>query len=279
MALLLVPDTLHLFPILDVHLLAVLQSLQPADWQRPTVAPQWDVQAVALHLLDGNLRTLSMLRDGYFGMAGPASPSYDDVVTYLNRLNVEWVTAGRRLSPSVIRWLLELSGQHYTAYLTSLDLDAPATFAVAWTGEETSSNRFHIARDYTEKWHHQQQIRLAVGQTDVLLQPELYQPFLLTCLQALPHHYRAVEAPPGTVIQVTITEPGAVTCYVHRTEKAWQLLAAYPGESTTTITLAGAAAWRLFTKSLPPAQAAAHAHVTGNMQLADPFWRLVTVMG
>ncbi|MBC6612893.1 maleylpyruvate isomerase N-terminal domain-containing protein [Hymenobacter sp. BT507] len=274
-----VPTTIHLFPVLDEHLLTLLRSLEPADWHHPTVAPQWDVQAIALHLLDGNLRTLSMLRDGYFGVAGPASSAYKDVVTYLNELNATWVTAGRRLSPHVITWLLEMSGSYYNTYLASLDQDAPATFAVAWAGEETSSNRFHIARDYTEKWHHQQQIRLAVGQADALLQPALYQPFLLTCLQALPHHYRAVEAPPGTAIQVTIIEPGAVTCYVYRDENGWQLLAAYQGESTTTITLEGEVAWRLFTKSLPPAQAAAHAHVTGNAQLAEPFWRLVTVMG
>jgi hypothetical protein len=43
----------------------------------------------------------------------------------------------------------------------SLDPLAPAAFAVSWAGEETSSNWFDTARELTERWHHQQQIRLA----------------------------------------------------------------------------------------------------------------------
>jgi hypothetical protein len=35
---------------------------------------------------------------------------------------------------------------------------------VAWAGEAESKNWFHVARDYSEKWHHQQQIREAVSQ-------------------------------------------------------------------------------------------------------------------
>ena len=62
-------DTLPLFPVLDELLLELLRSLTPADWQRPTLARQWSVKDVAAHLLDGNLRTLSMLRDGHFGEA------------------------------------------------------------------------------------------------------------------------------------------------------------------------------------------------------------------
>ena len=38
-----------------------------------------------------------------------------------------------------------------------------AIFSVAWAGESESENWFDVARDYTERWHHQQQIRDAVG--------------------------------------------------------------------------------------------------------------------
>jgi hypothetical protein len=60
-------------------------------------------------------------------------------------------------------------------------------FSVAWAGEAESKNWFHVARDYSEKWHHQQQIREAVGQTAELLTPALYRPLLDTLLRDLPH--------------------------------------------------------------------------------------------
>lgn len=270
-------NTAPLFPILDAHLGALLRSLSPDDWERPTLAPQWRVRDVALHLLDGSLRTLSMLRDGHFGAGAPASPAYPDVVDYLNRLNNEWVAAGQRFSPAILTWLLEVSGPAYNAYVSSLDPLAPAVFSVAWAGEETSLNWFHVARDYTEKWHHQQQIRQAVGQEAPLLTPELYGPFLSTCLRALPHHYRHAPAAEGTVVALAITGLNE-TWYLRRTAEAWDLGTGYTGDVTTQLTLDGAVAWRLFTKSLPRELATRHLQVSGDPALAEPLYSLVTVM-
>ena len=83
----------------------MLRSLAPEDWQRPTLARKWTVQDVAAYLLDGNLRTLLMLRDGHFGDV-PEDSSYDGIVACLNRLNADWVRAARRLSPAVLIDLL-----------------------------------------------------------------------------------------------------------------------------------------------------------------------------
>jgi hypothetical protein len=242
------------------------------------VAPAWSVREVALHLLDGNLRTLSMLRDGYFGLPGPGSNSYEELVAYLNRLNAEWVTAGQRLSPQVITWLLEISGPAYNAYLRELDPVAPATFAVGWAGEQESPNWFHIARDYTEKWHHQQQIRQAVGQQDPLMRPDLYEPFLATCVRALPHHYRHVATAPGLAVQVTITGSGGNTWYLYRSALGWELAHTPVGDVSATITIDGSVAWRLFTKSLPRVQAENHIQVTGDKYLTEPVYSLLAVM-
>jgi len=131
-----------------------LQSLTPDDWQRLTLARRWPVKDVAAHLLDGNLRTLSMLRDGYFGEAPGEINSYDDLLGFLNRLNAEWVTSTRLLSPAVLIDVLTQSGREYADFLAALDLQAPAAFAVAWAGESESANWFYIAREYAEKWHH-----------------------------------------------------------------------------------------------------------------------------
>ncbi|RSK39497.1 maleylpyruvate isomerase N-terminal domain-containing protein [Hymenobacter perfusus] len=273
-----VPDTLPLFPVLDELLLDVLRSLSPADWQRPTLAPGWNVQAVALHLLDGSLRSLSMLRDGHFASPGPASGEYADVVGHLNALNNSWVAAGQRLSPPVLLELLAMVGPRYNEFLRTLEPTAPAAFAVAWAGEAESTNHFHIAREYTEKWHHQQQIRQAVGQEGPLLEPPLYEPFLTTCAQALPHHYRSVAAELGTVVRVQLTGPAPSTWFLRRTPAGWELGQDYMRPVAASITLDGAVAWRLFTKSLPPAEAVRYLQRQGPPNLTQPILSLLTVM-
>ncbi|OGX89365.1 maleylpyruvate isomerase N-terminal domain-containing protein [Hymenobacter coccineus] len=273
-------DVLPLFPVLDRLLLELLRGLAPADWQRPTRARQWAVKDVAAHLLDGNLRTLSMLRDGYAGEPPGEISSYADLLAYLNRLNAEWVTAARRLSPAVLIDWLAASGAEYAQFLATLDPGAPAAFAVAWAGETESPNWFHVARDYTEKWHHQQQIREAVGQTAALLTPALFRPFLETVVRGLPHAYSAVEAPAGTVVQVAVQGPSGGTWRLLRGPRAWQLLDADApaGAPAAGVALPPATAWQLFTKGLAPAVARAQVEITGDERLALPALQLVAVM-
>ncbi|WP_310394107.1 maleylpyruvate isomerase N-terminal domain-containing protein [Hymenobacter sp.] len=269
---------LPLFSVLDQKLLALLRSLTPADWQRPTLARQWTVKDVAAHLLDGNLRTLSMLRDGHFGEA-PDDPSYAGVVAFLNRLNADWVRAVRRLSPAVLIELLAQSGAEYAAFLATLDPWAPAGFSVAWAGESTSLNWFHVARDYTEKWHHQQQIREAVGAPADLMTPELFRPFVETLMRGLPHALRAVPAAPGAVLQVRVTSASGGTWQAEKVPAGWQLRPSSPAAALSAeVQLAPEVAWRLFTKGLSPAEARASVQLSGDEALGSAVLGLVAVM-
>ena len=178
--------TLHLFPILDSKLIELLKSLSKEDWNKQSIAPLWKVKDIAAHLLDGNIRTLSMLKDNYYGESAKNIDSYQDLVRYLNRLNSDWIAAMKRVSPAILIELLESTGKQYHDYLCTLPPFDKAAFSVAWAGEEESQNWFHIAREYTEKWHHQQQIRLAVGRENELYSKELYFPYLQTSMRALP---------------------------------------------------------------------------------------------
>lgn len=273
--------TLPLFAELDRLLLEFLRTLTPAEWEAPTLAPRWRVMDVALHLLDGNLRTLSMLRDGYFGVT-PAPETdmgtHTGLVSFLNQLNADWLTATRRLSPAVVVWLLELTGREYTAFLPTLDPWAPAEFAVAWAGEAESPNWFHVAREYTEKWHHQQQIRQAVGRgEDALLTPALYEPYLQTSMRALPHHYRTVLAPEGTQLRVQLTGPVRADWQLIRRADHWELTPERPTPDAT-VTIGGEVAWRLFSNELDAATAARHIRVEGEQWLGEKILDLVAVM-
>lgn len=269
--------TIFLFPALDRKLIELLRSLSPEEWNRPTRAKLWTVKDIASHLLDGNYRTLSMSRDGYFGEKAEGIGSYQDLVTYLNQLNADWVKATKRLSPQLLIELLETSGQHFYAHLKKLEPFAQAIFSVGWAGEETSPNWFHIAREYTEKWHHQQQIREAVQQPGIMNR-DLYHPVLQTFMQAMPYTYRHVEAPTETLIKVTIAGEAGGSWGLKRLESCWEIVPAQNIANHAAITIHQDAAWKLFTKGLTEEEAAEALTIEGDRLLGEPMLSILAVM-
>src|SRR5690242_19394070 len=149
--------TSQLFPILEHKLVELLRSLSKEEWARPTIAKKWTVKDVAAHLLDGNLKRVSMQRDGFLGLPAPPNGGYEDFIAFINRNNAEWVQAARRISPRTLVDLIEITSKDVAKLFASLDPQAPAIWAVIWAGEQQSANWFDIAREYTERWHHQQQ--------------------------------------------------------------------------------------------------------------------------
>lgn len=270
--------TLPLFPKLDQLLLEFLRNLEPSDWHKSTIVPLWTIKDIADHLLDGNIRTLSMSRDQFFGEAPDPIESYGDLVAYLNRLNADWVKAFKRVSPAVLIELLALTGAQYNAYLATLDPMAPALFSVAWAGEEHSLNWFHIAREYTEKWHHQQQMRLAMGQEATLYSPELYLPHLETSMRALPHHYRAVKAEEGTTIAFSVSGVPNATWFLQREKSGWDLYKKLDTTPSTTVIIDGTIAWRVFAKGIDKAEALKNAEIKGNEGLGIQVLSMLSVM-
>jgi len=269
--------TLPLFPILDVRLIELLKSLSPDDWNKPTIARLWTVKDIATHLLDGNLRMLSLSRDKHIMHPDREINSYESLVDYLNQLNADWVKATKRLSPEMLIELLELTGKQYSQYLTTLDLNADAVVSVAWAGEQTSKNWFHIAREYTEKWHHQQQIRAAVGKPGIMTR-ELFYPFIETLLQGLPHTYRNTEASEGTTIQITIDSSIGDSWYLQRADGKWKLLTIPNNAISAQLVLGPDNAWKIFTKGMDPATALDNCRLSGNAALGQVALNLVAVM-
>jgi uncharacterized protein (TIGR03083 family) len=268
--------TLHLFPKLDQKLIELLRSLKPEDWNKPTVARQWTVKDIAAHLLDGNLRVISQMRDNYFGDPPGAINSYQDLVDYLNRLNADFVLSAKRLSPALLTDLLESTGHLYLEQLRKLDPFKPALFAVSWAGQNESPNWFHIAREFTEKWHHQQQIRDAVNSPGIM-NKEFYFPVLDTFMQALPYVYRHTDAPQGTTIRVSVSTEAGGDWYLSRMGNQWQLI--QPSDTCSAqITLHPDIAWRLFTKAIPAEEAKKKTTYSGNPDLVNPLFSMVAVM-
>lgn len=270
--------TAHLFPKLDALLIELLRSIAPADWQKRTISPSWSIHDIAAHLLDGNLRALSMLRDGHFGETPGDISSYQELLGYLNKLNADWVAATRRLSPGVLIDLLEKSGKQYADFLTTLEPFEPAAFSVAWAGEAQSANWFHIAREYTEKWHHQQQIRLALGRETALYEKELYFPYLDTSMRALPYHYRSVSGREGEQIQFIVEGPGGGVWCLRFVSNNWLLVPATTETPASEVRIPGAIAWRIFSKGISPMEAEKLVSISGRQDAGARILDMLAVM-
>jgi uncharacterized protein (TIGR03083 family) len=272
--------TAPLFRGLSDELLGLLASLEAGDWDRPTLAGDWRVRDVAAHLLDGDLRKLSFHRDGHPPPASPAAISSDGELTaYLDGLNARWVEVARRLSPTVLTQMLAVTGPEVASFVERLDPDAPALFAVAWAGEGVSRNWMDTGREYTERWHHQQQIREATGHA-ALVERRWLLPVLEISVRALPHAYRGVAADAGATVRFTIDGPAGGEWMLSRERSGWQL--GIPSESSgsasTRVSLSDDTAWRVFFKAISPAEAYERIRIEGDVALGRPFVSARAVM-
>ena len=269
-------DALPKLSELDTKLLELLRSLTPAEWENQTVAKLWLVKDVAAHLLDGNMRVLSMLRDQYFGEAPPGE-SYEELLDYLNQLNADWVRAMKRVSPAMLILLHEITGPLYCKYNASLDPFDKASFSVAWAGENESKNWMHIAREYTEKFLHQQQIRDAVNKPGIMT-PGYYPLFLDICMLAMPYTYRNVQAPVGSTVQLEVTGEAGGSWWLTHGDERWELSKEPVDNVTVAIRLGPDDAWKLFSKSVRPHQLRERISITGDHKLGEKALSMVSFM-
>ena len=267
-----------LFGEIHEELLMLLRGLSADDWYKPTVAGNWQVRDIAAHLLDSDIRRLSFQRDNA-PQVPPDKPieSYADLVGFLNQLNADWVKAAKRISPQLLIEFLSITGAEVTKLFKSLDPYSPALFGVAWAGEESSLHWFDVAREYTEKWHHQQQIRDAVG-APALYSRKWLHPVLDAFVRALPVNYKNTQAALGTQISFVITgEAGDVWTLV-KVVDGWQLFAGIADNVVCRIEFSQDTAWRLMTKGLSRDQAAKRISITGTESFAEPLLGTLAVM-
>ena len=268
--------TAHLFPRIEARLIELLRSLRAEEWQAQTVSARWKVKDVVAHLLDTQLRKLSLVRDSCVPEL-PAGGSPFDLAGLINRLNGEGVTVYGRLSPPILIELMELASRQSAEFHQSLDPFAEAAFPVSWAGEEVSRNWFDTAREFTERWHHQQQIRLATGRPGIMT-PELYHPVLDCFLRALPQTYRSVPAENGTLLRVDIVGDCGGTWRLLRAPDCWRLVAASPIVPECRVSIPQEIAWRIFTKGIDRAAAETQVWVEGDRRLAEHVLSMVAIV-
>jgi uncharacterized protein (TIGR03083 family) len=269
--------TADLFPGLEAKLVELLRSLSPEGWEMQTLAPKWKVKDVAAHLLDTQTRKLAAARHGY-KPENSKKLTPEKLIALINTLNAEGVRQYRQLPPNELIARMEATSRESADYHQKLDPFAPAMFPVSWAGEEESLNWFDTAREFTERWHHQQQIRVAVAKPGILTR-EFYFPVLDCFLRALPHAYREVSAKPGSLAQFTVTGDSGGSWYLYRDGGSWRLLAAPVGEKISETTIPQEIAWRIFTKGISHQEAGAQVRVAGDAVVGLHILSMVSIVG
>lgn len=269
--------TAHLFPSLEAKLVELLRSLAPEDWEKQTIAPKWKVKDVAAHLLDTQIRKLAAARHGYKPDSSKKLSS-EQLVALINHLNAEGVRAYSRLSPGELISWMESWSRDSAKYHRLIDPFARAMFPVSWAGEEESANWFDTAREFTERWHHQQQIRLAVQKPGIMTR-EFYFPVLDCFMRALPYAYRNVAAKPGSLAQFNISGECGGSWHLFREGDAWTLIASPVGEKISQTTIPQDIAWRIFTKGIAFEESSTHTQVAGDEAVGLHILKMISIVG
>jgi uncharacterized protein (TIGR03083 family) len=269
-------DTRGFFRPVAASLVALLRRLPDADWECPTIAGTWVVRDVVAHLLDTRLRRLSFHRDG---MRPPPLPinSERDFVDAINELNALWVKSAKRLSPRVLTDLYDRATQDAADWFESLALDAPALFPVSWAGEQASAGWFDIGREFTEVWHHQRQIRIAVG-ADEPGDPRHLGAVIDIALRGLPYAFRDLPAAAGQTVAIDITGASGGQWALSSDGARWTLFRGAPPFTTARIRLSDDDAWKLLFNALPANEAGRHVIVDGPAQFGQVFLRARSVI-
>ena len=196
----------------------------------------------------------------------------------INSLNAEGVRQYGQLSPDELILRMEAASRESAEYHQALDPFGVAMFPVSWAGEEESANWFDTAREFTERWHHQQQIRVAVNKPGIMTR-EFYFPVLDCFMRALPYAYRNVAATAGTLAQFNISGGCGGNWYLFRDRAAWKLIASPAGEKISEMTIPQEIAWRIFTKGIAFEEARSHVRVTGDEAVGLHILKLISIVG
>lgn len=273
-----ITNTRPLFRPLCTEIVTLFRSLTPEQWERQTIAGDWRVRDVAAHMLDTALRRLSFHRDR-LPPPSPAQPftSERDLAAFVNALNATWLAAARRLSPRVITGLYAMATEELCHFVETFPDDGEALFPVSWAGENASTGLFDIGREFTEIWHHGAQIRDAAG-AGPFSDPRWLRVVLEIAMHALPHAYRDVRAPVGTMVLLDIAGPAGGTWILRRADARWTVEPTHDSKANAAARMSDETAWRLLFNALPPGAAGAAVRLEGDRALAAPLLTVRSVI-
>ncbi|MBV9227726.1 MAG: maleylpyruvate isomerase family mycothiol-dependent enzyme [Chloroflexi bacterium] len=271
-------NVLDLFPQERKRLLELFSELSEEDWEEPTICPGWTVKDIALHLLGDDIGYLSSRRDHFSNpfFNNKDMHNWESLVKNINEANELWVKAMERISPKLLSDLLELTGKQFYAYLQTLDPMA-INGVVSWAGPDPAPVWLDTAREYTERWLHQQQIRDAVNKPG-LKERRFFHPVLDTFVRALPHTYNDIPVADTTVIKLVVTGEAGDAWYLVGESNGWSLYKVVELQPVAIVTMDQETCWRLFTKGMNKGQASTHTTIEGDKKLGEKILDTVSII-
>jgi uncharacterized protein (TIGR03083 family) len=263
-----------LFPELLDYLLSLLRGLEEDEWKRSTTCEGWSVKDVALHLLGVEIGNLSSRRDKH--SIGGFIDNWEELVDFINQMNQGWIQVSRRMSTPLLIDLLELTGYQICDYFRSLDPYAMGG-AISWVGPEPVPVWLDMAREYTERWHHQQHIRDAVEQPG-LKQPKYLAPVIATFARGLPRTFRDLRVEEDIVVTLTVTGKSGGQWSIRREGGGWEFYEGSSDRADSEVVLFEDVAWRLFTHGLTKTQAIEHATLIGDKELGIKLLEMISIL-
>ena len=267
-----------LFPLERKRLLELFSEFEAEDWEKPTICPGWTVKDIGLHLLGDDIGYLSRIRDACSNPFFQNKDLHDwkSLVQNINEANELWVKATALISPKLLIDLLELTGEQFYDYMQTLDQMAMGG-VVSWAGPDPAPMWLDTAREYTERWIHQQQIRDAVNNPG-LKERRFFHPILDTLVRALPHTYNDIPVAYTTVLKFTVIGEAGDDWYLVGEANTWSLFKDVALQPAAVVTMNQETCWRLFTKGMNKSQARAKTTIEGDQPLGEKLLETVSII-
>lgn len=149
--------------------------------------------------------------------------------------------------------LLAWAAPQVHADVAGIDPDQAAE-PVSWAAAGLAPAWLDVARELTERWVHQQQLREALGRPGGD-GPELVGPVLATFARSLPRSLGGVASPVGGAVRRTVTGRGGASWDVVREAGGWTLYDRVAAtEPRVVVATDAGTAWRAYVRGLGPGE-------------------------
>jgi uncharacterized protein (TIGR03083 family) len=270
-------DVLPLLEEERSELVSLLRTLDPQEASTPTACEGWSVRDVAAHLLQDDIWFLSRIRDEHDDPSRDAPPpDFEGLVAWLDKRNQDWVDVSRFMSVETIADLLEATGRITNDYMSSVDRKEQGE-TVTWGGAGPHPRWLGWAREFTERWVHQQHIRDALDKPG-LNGPQFVSPLLQTFMRAVPPAYGSVDADPGTVVAIVVEGRAGGNWALRRDEDGWNLYEGREKETAAGVTTDQDTMWRYLARVIRRKEAEPSIAVEGDKVLGSHLLDAVAAM-